>query len=203
MKIKTSRLAWASLGLVLYMGSAQADLFGSRHGSGNLCMQNNGGSLGIALCSSQAGQQFQFSGYGAIQQGGACLEASREGSALALKPCNNAKNQKWGMRSDGQLNNEQGWCADIKGASRNAGAAVIAWKCNGQSNQKWVRAQLRPLSSLPAAAQVQVRNAPVGSGFRVSGGNVIASGAANVIASGAGNVIAAGGGNIIASGGAN
>lgn len=203
MKIKTSRLAWVSLGLVLCAGSAQADLFGSRHGNGNLCMQNNGGSLAIALCSSQAGQQFQFSGYGAIRQGSACLEASSEGGALTLSPCNNAKNQKWGMRPDGQLNTEQGWCADIKGASRNAGAAVIAWKCNGQSNQRWVRAQLRPLSSLPVAAQAKVRNAPVGSGFRVNGGNVIASGGANVIASGAGNVIAAGGGNIIASGGAN
>ena len=203
MKTETMRMAGTLLGLMLCVGSAHADLFGSRHGSGNLCMQSNGGGLSTALCSSQAGQQFSFSGYGAIQQGGACLDALGEGKPLTVKPCSNSKTQKWGMRSDGQLNNEQGWCADIKGASRSAGASVIAWKCNGQSNQKWVRAQLRPLSSLPAAARATVRNAPVGSGFRVSGGNVIASGGANVIASGAGNVIAAGGGNIIASGGAN
>lgn len=203
MKIKMVTKACAALGLVLWLAPAQADLFGSQHGSGNLCMQSGGGGLSIALCSSQAAQQFTFSGYGAIRQGSACLDAAGEGKPLAVKPCNNSKTQKWGMKPDGQLNNEQGWCADIKGASRSAGAAVIAWKCNGQSNQKWVRAQLRPVSSLPAAAQAQVRNAPVGSGFRVSGGSVIASGAANVIASGAGNVIAAGGGNIIASGGAN
>lgn len=44
---------------------------------------------------------------------------------------------KWGLTANGLLRNEQGLCADVKGAGNRAGTPLIFFKCSGKSNQRF------------------------------------------------------------------
>jgi hypothetical protein len=113
---------------------AHAEHFTSAHASG-MCLGKNGGIAVLASCGSSP--DIQFGGYGEVKADGRCLSAQGEGRPLAWASCNNSTAQKWAL--SGRLNNEQGWCADIKGEAKSAGTEIIAYKCNGQSNQSWRR----------------------------------------------------------------
>ena len=191
---------------------ADNTVIGSYHAG---CMQG-GGSVSIAPCNSaSAAQQFQFSGYGQIQQGSACLTGDGQfakdgktpvGTPLTMKPCDTKnKNQKWAFNGR-QLNNEGGWCADIKGAGRGSGTPVIAWTCTGRSNQQWGKVVTRPASNVrnmtPAATKA-LQTAPAGSVIELNSGRVVSQGGGNVVSQGGGNIVSHDGGTVVAAGGGN
>lgn len=189
---------------------AAAQMIGSYHAG---CLQG-GGAVTVQHCNAANGaQHFAFTGYGPIKQGNSCLTSVGEGRALTMQACGNNPNQRWAFKGR-QLNNEGGWCADVKGQGRHAGAEVIAWKCHGQSNQQWARVGVKPATSVPGISQQAVnaiKTAPAGSVVDIKTGRIVAAGGGNLIGDGGGTliskggagIVAAGGGNIVAAGGGN
>ncbi len=168
-----------------------------------MCVDVRGGGSDLILwnCHGGSNQQVSFNGYGPLMMNGRCVESQGEGRSLAVQSCDpNKKSQKWAM-SGGQVNNEEGWCMDVKGQADRAGSQIIAWKCHGGINQKFRKGQMQSLGSLPA--DVQQKASAINQKLASSGGNVVAMGGANVVAMGGANVIAIGGANVIAMGGAN
>lgn len=202
---------------------AAADLFVSAHVPG-LCLGKKGGDAALERCSPQS--DLGYAGYGQIRRDNLCLATQHEGEAAANRKgprdfqliweaCANETRQRWGIQTSGRLRgslrNEQGWCANIRGAARNDGAPIIAWECKGDSNEKWQTGTWKA-NSVARDAKVQYQGqtmlldqlvSDVLNRRQVNGANVIAMGGANVIAMGGGNVIAMGGANVIAAGGAN
>lgn len=71
--------------------------------------------------------------------GGLCLDirgSAREGAPAIVFGCHNGANQRFDWGGDGELR-VNGLCLDVTGASRDNGARVIAFRCNGQPNQRW------------------------------------------------------------------
>lgn len=71
--------------------------------------------------------------------GGLCLDIkgnAREGAPAILYGCHNGANQRFDWGRDGELR-VNGLCLDVAGASHDNGARVIAFRCNGQPNQRW------------------------------------------------------------------
>ena len=106
-----------------------------------MCMDiREGGNDAILwACHGQRNQQFSFlfGTSGQLQVMCRCLGAAGgEGTALAATPCRSAPAQRWTLRSDGRLQNDQGFCADVK-ANGGQGAQVIAWRCHNGANQRW------------------------------------------------------------------
>ncbi|HUC61998.1 MAG TPA: RICIN domain-containing protein [Alphaproteobacteria bacterium] len=160
-------------------------------------------------CHGAFNQNFTFSGYGAVKVSNLCLstQARAEGNALVLTTCANTPAQRWGYNSQNhQFNNEQGWCADVRGGSTARGTPIIAWKCSGATNQKWLQGRVVPIAQAPSLGVTQQQLQQLKSAdqkINASGGNLVASGGGNLVASGGGNLVASGGGNLVASGGGN
>jgi len=94
-----------------------------------------------------------FAGYGAIRMDNQCLTGKSGNQPLQWETCRRGdKAQTWGY-SNGRLNNELGWCADVEGNRNGAGVRVMAWSCSGASNQRW-KAH-RPVSLQSVLAQVR------------------------------------------------
>ncbi|HWS14351.1 MAG TPA: lectin [Rhodocyclaceae bacterium] len=71
--------------------------------------------------------------------GGYCLDIEggvRAGSKAILFRCTGGPNQRFYWGRGGELR-VGGLCLDVEEASRSDGARAIAWRCNGQRNQKW------------------------------------------------------------------
>lgn len=219
----SSRLKYLALtggiGLLASLPAA-ADLYVSAHVPG-LCLGKSGGNAALERCSPQS--DLGFSGYGQIRRDGMCLSTQHEGDAaksprgyqLVWESCANAPRQQWGFKDSGRwrgaLNNEEGWCANIRGAARNEGASIIAWTCEGGTNEKWqpgtwksnfftsgtqarYKGQILTLDQLASDALSRPG---------MTGANVVAHGGMNVVAMGGANVVAMGGANVVAMGGAN
>lgn len=80
-----------------------------------------------------------FSGYGQIRMNDRCLAGRNGGQPLTWEGCARGdRAQIWGF-SNGRLNNELGWCADVEGNRGGSGVRVLAWQCSGAINQRWKR----------------------------------------------------------------
>jgi hypothetical protein len=114
-----------------------------------MCLDIRGGGHDAILwpCHGGANQQFGFLNGSAGHVGimGRCLAASGgAGASLVAAPCANTPAQRWTLHWNGQLANEQGWCADVERRG-GQGARVIAWRCmNDAPNQRWRLAPFAP-----------------------------------------------------------
>lgn len=172
----------------------------------------NSGGVGAAVAWNPQHAVQGFGGYGQINSRGQCLTGRQSGQPLRWEGCRGGdKSQVWALRG-AKLSNEMGFCADVEGGNRAAGARLVAWSCSGATNQQWrAHGAAQPAASLqakvPAGARAEfVRNAQSaapGSVISLATGKVVAAGGGNVVAAGGLNVIAAGGGNVVAAGGLN
>jgi len=245
MKTYVSRYVVALLAAFsLLSTAAYATVFVSSHAPG-MCLGNNNGVADIDYCGPDNNVVFN-NNYGAIQLRGLCLGtdgSSPEGRGLRWETCKaqanpsprdscrNEPDQCWKLQTSGQLNNEQGWAADVEGQSRSNGARVIAYKYSGGSNQNWGEGFLYTTETYASAANLNIigkaqlkafdsyvssnRASIVASGgsnvIAASSGKIVAAGdgnfiqvvAGNIVAAGAGSIVAGGGGNIVAGGGGN
>lgn len=161
-------------------------------------------------CHGGSNQGFRFvsGNYGMVSLGDQrCLTSGlASGAPLTAQTCTNAANQRWGFQPNGTLRNETGLCADIEGGSRNQGARILGYSCQGSSNQQWYPAVTARSAPMGLAAQrlngqTGVKAFASSPGF--SGGNIVASGGGNIVASGGGNIISNDGGSIVAGGAGN
>ena len=188
---------------------AQAqEFFASAHAQGH-CITNASGTASIQGCVSRASNQSinmrwiaaENVFYGPLSVGGQCLEARGQGQPLAFTACKAGPAQEWKLTgANGVLNNGQGMCADLPNGTRQTGSAIIAWPCNGGSNQKWLNASYNKAKVIPVPGMKQV---PAGTRLQIVGNNIVAGGAGNIVAAGAGNIVAGGAGNIVAGGAGN
>jgi len=68
-----------------------------------------------------------------------CLDiagGAKRGHGAQLYNCNRGDNQRFSYTSTGEIRVD-GYCLDVQGESYDDGARAIAWKCNGQPNQRW------------------------------------------------------------------
>ena len=186
-------------GTIAYISSSSGYVL---HKSGNQAVTAN--------WQGQSGIQ-GFSGYGTINIAGTCLTGRAGDQPLTWEACRGDASQKWSL-SGGKLNNEGGWCADVKGNAGGAGVPVIAFKCTGAANQHWkahysesaqtVSTRI-PNPAVRAAFLQTAQSAQPGQVISLSTGKIVAQGAGNIVAQGAGNVVAQGAGNVVAQGAGN
>jgi hypothetical protein len=180
------------------------------------------GGSSIATTAAWTGQSALsgFSGYGQINWNGRCLAGKGKGQPLAWEACRNDASQRWKFQNR-QLNNEQGWCADVEGGRSGANVRVVSWDCNSRAaNQKWTAHYMKPWQvfatsiwnpQVRAAFEANAQKLKVGDRISLTTGNLVAAGGGNLVAAGGGNLIgndgstlvAAGGGNLVAAGGGN
>ncbi|MDC7683485.1 ricin-type beta-trefoil lectin domain protein [Asticcacaulis sp. BYS171W] len=221
----SSLIAVAALaaGGTLAAGASQAaaPVVASGHATGK-CIDIRAGSNDAILygCHGGTNQQlvFKVGAYGQLMVNGKCLSTSpgdynaKRAAPLIATTCNNSTAQRWANTSEGFLRNEEGWCADIEGASSNDTARIIAYTCEkagsyAKSNQRWsftrlyTNAELRTMGTAGIQLANQANNAKFGSILNTSG--MVAAGGGNMVAAGGGNMVAAGGGNMVAAGGGN
>ena len=104
------------------------------------CLSVKGnGEIETASCNRSDQQKLNFAAdsSGAIVQGGRCLTAKQNGSALVMAACAKTPEQDWAFTSEGTLRNRAGSCADILRFEPRPGASVIAWECTATENQKF------------------------------------------------------------------
>ena len=68
-----------------------------------------------------------------------CLDiagGAKRGHGAQLYNCNRGDNQRFSYLSTGEIRVD-GYCLDVQGESYDDGTRAIAWKCNGQPNQRW------------------------------------------------------------------
>eukprot|EP01100_Stratorugosa_tubuloviscum_P015421 TRINITY_DN88_c0_g1_i3.p1 TRINITY_DN88_c0_g1~~TRINITY_DN88_c0_g1_i3.p1 ORF type:complete len:133 (-),score=54.82 TRINITY_DN88_c0_g1_i3:123-521(-) len=88
-------------------------------------------------------QKFRINDDGTIvsKHSGHCLDISGgvvKGHNIIQYSFHGGDNQRWRYHDDGTIRLRNGALVlDIKGGSRDAGAEVIGWELNGQTNQKW------------------------------------------------------------------
>jgi len=206
--------ATALLGSVITAPNAYAQLasgkptIASYHAKGNcLDVRATDSVVLIWTCHGGDNQAFRFASgsYGQIVlPNGKCLTGgSSSGLPLMARTCASTVHQKWAFQSNGQLNNEAGWCADIEGGGRGAGTRVVSYKCQNSSNQMWYPAVTAKQATLGLQALANVGNR-TGTSFisslGFSMGNLVAAGGGNLVAAGGGNLVAAGGGNVVLGG---
>ncbi|MGZ8273169.1 MAG: lectin [Burkholderiaceae bacterium] len=72
--------------------------------------------------------------------GGMCLDMRGgliQGTQAIIHSCHGRNNQRFNWTPRGELI-VGNMCLDVAGGSRENGASVIAWECNGNRNQQWV-----------------------------------------------------------------
>jgi subtilase family serine protease len=78
----------------------------------------------------------------AVSYGAFCVTAA-SGSTINLQPCNGSSGQSWQAvpANNGSYllhpASNPSLCLDVRNAGNTAGTLVIAWSCNGGSNQSW------------------------------------------------------------------
>lgn len=194
----------ASLVLIAASHSAAAASIAYIASSGGYMLHGSGGAT---LAKWQGQAPISFSGYGQIKQGGNCLSGSAGGQQLRWEGCRSGdKGQIWALNGS-KLNNELGFCADVERGHQAAGTRVLAYQCNGGSNQQWRGLAAQSGQSVASGiSNVAARNtflnslksAPAGAQISTATGQVIAPGSAT-----GGYVVSAGGGNVVAAGGLN
>jgi len=88
-------------------------------------------------------QRFKFEPNGTIRavHSGKVLDVEdgmAQGHNIIQYTSHGGSNQRWAIHRDGTIRLDgQNLCIGIQGGSREKGANLIAWACNGQPDQKW------------------------------------------------------------------
>jgi hypothetical protein len=99
--------------------------------------------LQMLECSGSPAQTFTYDqGKMRLTIGGLCVDAmgGKPGDVVKLRACNGGPDQTWKLDPKGGFANligTSGLCLDIRFGSKEAGAALQNWTCEGQSNQLW------------------------------------------------------------------
>jgi hypothetical protein len=162
--------------LLLHVSAASAQPIQYLSSSSGYMLHRNGNTAVTANWSGQAPIN-GFSGYGAVRMDGLCLTGRNGNQPLQWETCKSAdKAQVWGY-SNGRLNNELGWCADVEGNRGGAGVRVLAWRCSGASNQTWKVHRLVPAAEVLSrvsnaemrrSIETQLKNAVPGQAMKLT-----------------------------------
>lgn len=134
----TTRLIWASMGaaaMMAFAGAAQAESI-SPASNTNLCL-DMGNKTDLQPCRGDRDQNFEFHRDGTIRVEGGCLAVYSEYQPLVVTRCGRGQEVNWSVDRNGTMVNGTGLCADVNKGKIRAGELVIAYRCNGQSNQRW------------------------------------------------------------------
>ena len=126
-------------GTLLFSAVGQAQVqYQSNHAPG-MCLGYSDGKAVLLSCTSSA-TRLESDGYGMI---GArvgdryrCLESRGKERQLEWSDCVAYNASNWGVQSNGNLRNEQGWCADIARESRSSGAVIQAFDCGTAAHRQ-------------------------------------------------------------------
>jgi hypothetical protein len=94
-------------------------------------------------CNNSPAQTFTYDQAKArLSIGGLCVDANggEPGAVVKLRPCDGGANQSWKLEPKGSFANligTSGLCLDIRFGSKESGAALQSWTCEGQPNQLW------------------------------------------------------------------
>ena len=94
-------------------------------------------------CNNSAAQTFTYDqAKTRLSIGGLCVDANggEPGAVDKLRPCDGSANQAWKLEPKGTFANligTSGLCLDIRFGSKESGAALQSWNCEGQPNQLW------------------------------------------------------------------
>ncbi len=73
--------------------------------------------------------------------GNMCLDNNRNikanGNKIQLYTCNGTSAQKWSIKANSTIVNDNGYCLDVKGAGKTAETLVQLYSCNGTVAQVW------------------------------------------------------------------
>lgn len=122
-------------------GSAQEGVLSANHAP-YLCLNLSGNRLNLAPCNSAT--RFKVGVgvpttpvIGMVSGPNKCLQGDgAQGQQIRAGGCN-LSTVEWTFTTNGLLRASNGLCADVEGASQNAGARVIFFKCSGNSNQRY------------------------------------------------------------------
>ena len=99
--------------------------------------------LQMLECTNSAAQTFTYDqAKMRLGIGGLCVDANggEPGAVVKLRPCDGSANQAWKLEPKGTFANligTSGLCLDIRFGSKESGAALQSWNCEGQPNQLW------------------------------------------------------------------
>jgi hypothetical protein len=126
----------------------------SRHAIGQ-CLGINQG-LGLDSCNAANSQWGYSEREQKLFRWGLCAEAAAGGGRIQLKECQATPDQQWRWMPNGEFRSPTGLCLDIEGGGTSVGSAVIAYNCQGSSNQLWARTQPIPAPSIPPTVPTPV-----------------------------------------------
>jgi hypothetical protein len=99
--------------------------------------------LQMLACTSSPAQTFAYDpAKMRLSIGGLCVDANggQPGAVVKLQPCHGGADQIWKLDQKGSFANLVGFsglCLDIRFGSKESGAALQSWTCEGQPNQLW------------------------------------------------------------------
>lgn len=133
--------AFALAAAAIFAPDARADYFESVAAPG-MCLHAATGGVSIQPCDGSPAQDIvvvQTQSGLRLLAGIGCLKMAGEGQMLQVLQCIEGRDPagtEFSFGQDGSIKGD-GLCIDVKGGKRNAGARVIGFRCNGQSNQRW------------------------------------------------------------------
>lgn len=167
---KTAAATAAIMAAGAVSAAAQTQVFQSQ-GAPDMCLSMEVGAVAIRPCTDSVTQSFTvsptFDGTGfQLIIGNEGLVMGAENQMLASKTLGGSEQSTgFTFASNGAIS-AGGLCIDVKGGGRRAGTPVIGFRCNGQVNQRWTRADSA--------------RAPVRGKTQATGGRLVASHAPNM-----------------------
>ena len=136
-----SGLAAAAFALALGGAfAARADIFESANAPG-MCINASSGGVSILPCDGSPNPDFATKSIGGgriIVAGVRCLQMAGENNMPNLVQWSPSACTKFSFGNNGPVSGD-GLCLDVKGGGKKTGTKVIGWRCNGQTNQRWLR----------------------------------------------------------------
>jgi len=173
--VKFAFAAIAAATVLFSTPDARADIFESQSARG-MCLNVAVGGSSIQPCNGSAIQDIAVTpvpekGGDALVVSFGCLSMPREGEMIATLNCFDEDNFTpsvfFTLGTDGTIS-VGNLCFDIKAGGRKAGTKVIAFGCNGQVNQRWIRqatgtdvnAQFQGADEARVTARLSLNSAP-------------------------------------------
>ncbi|MFE1886104.1 glycoside hydrolase [Streptomyces diastatochromogenes] len=102
------------------------------------CLAADASGAALATCTGAAAQSWSYDAKGTLKSADGYLTDG--GSGLTTAAATGDGTQQWLLNSNGQIVNEaSGKCLDVSGQATADGSKVIAYSCNGGTNEAWTR----------------------------------------------------------------